>query len=90
VGQGVCEGRHSGSASPLSQGLTHEQRLEGFQKEGGRREGVLRLFPTRESVIGRLRALLSEFDEPGTTGCRDLEMVASWQWRTAPDAPERR
>jgi putative transposase len=61
--------------------------LERLNEEIRRRERVIRIFPNRESVIRRLRALLSELDEQWATGHRYVEMAAYWQWRKAQDAP---
>lgn len=58
---------------------TNEQ--ERLNEEIRRRERVIRIFPTRQSVIRLLGALLMEHDEQWSTGKRYFDMTAYWQWR---------
>jgi transposase-like protein len=55
--------------------------IERLNEEVRRRERVIRIFPTRASVIRLLGALLMEHDEQWSTGKRYLDMRAYWQWR---------
>ena len=50
------------------------------------RERVIRIFPTRESVLRLLGAVLMEQDEAWTTGHRYFDMTAYWQWRARQNA----
>ena len=50
-----------------------------------RRERVIRIFPTRQSAIRLLGALLMEQDEQWSTGKRYFDMTAYWQWRQTAD-----
>jgi transposase-like protein len=58
--------------------------VERLNGEIRRRERVIRIFPTRESAIRLLGALLMEQDEAWTTGKRYLDMAAYRHWRRAP------
>jgi putative transposase len=58
--------------------------VERLNEEVRRRERVIRIFPTRASVIRLLGALLMEQDEAWTTGKRYFDMTAYWQSRQAP------
>ena len=62
--------------------------VERLNEEVRRRERVIRIFPTRESVIRLLGALLMEQDEAWTTGKRYFDMTAYWQWRSHPAEQE--
>ena len=57
--------------------------VERLNEEIRRRERVIRIFPTRESALRLLGALLMEQDEAWTTGHRYFDMSAYWQWRAA-------
>jgi putative transposase len=54
---------------------------ERLNEEIRRRERVIRIFPTRQSVIRLLGALLMEHDKQWSTGKRYFDMTAYWQWR---------
>lgn len=56
--------------------------VERLNEELRRRERVIRIFPSRESAIRLLGALLLEQDEAWTTGHRYFDMTAYWHWRT--------
>jgi putative transposase len=56
--------------------------VERLNEEVRRRERVIRIFPTRESVIRLLGALLMEQDEAWTTGKHYFDMTPYWQWRS--------
>lgn len=56
--------------------------VERLNEEIRRRERVIRIFPSRESAIRLLGALLLEQDEAWTTGHRYFDMTAYWHWRT--------
>ena len=53
--------------------------VERLNEEIRRRERVIRIFPTRESAIRLLGALLMEQDEAWTTGKRYFDMTAYLQ-----------
>jgi putative transposase len=57
--------------------------VERLNEEVRRRERVIRIFPSRDSVVRLLGALLMEQDEAWTTGHRYFDMTAYWQWRRA-------
>lgn len=54
---------------------------ERLNEELRRRERVIRIFPSRASVLRLLGALLMEIEEQWTTGHRYLAMEAYWQWK---------
>jgi transposase-like protein len=61
-----------------------EERLnEGLR----RRERVIRIFPSRESAIRLLGALLMKQAEQWSTGKRSFDMTAYWQWHAAQSTP---
>jgi putative transposase len=62
--------------------------VERLNEEIRRRERVIRIFPTRESVIRLLGALLMEQDEAWTTGKHYFDMTAYWRWRSNPAEQE--
>jgi hypothetical protein len=64
--------------------------VERLNEEVRRRERVIRIFPTRESVIRLLGALLMEQDEVWTTGKRYFDMTAYRQWREKQPQQNRR
>jgi putative transposase len=66
---------------PYRRRLRTTNAVERLNEEVRRRERVIRIFPTRESVIRLLGALLMEQDEAWTTGKRYFDMTAYWQWR---------
>jgi transposase-like protein len=66
---------------PYRQRLRTTNAVERLNEELRRRERVIRIFPSRESVLRLLGALLLEQDEAWTTGKRYFEMTAYWQWR---------
>jgi len=55
--------------------------VERLNEEIRRRERVIRIFPNRDSVLRLVGALLMEQDAVWTTGKRDFDMTAYWQWR---------
>jgi transposase-like protein len=55
--------------------------VERLNEEIRRRERVIRIFPTRESVPRLVGALLMERDETWTTGRCSLNMEDYWKWR---------
>lgn len=59
--------------------------VERLNEEIRRREHVIRIFPSRESAIRLLGALLVEQDEAWTTGHRYFDMTAYWHWRITPE-----
>jgi len=56
---------------------------ERLNQELRRRERVIRIFPSRASVLRLLGALLMEMEEQWTTGHRYLAMDPYWQWKLA-------
>ena len=54
---------------------------ERLNEELRRRERVIRIFPSRASVVRLLGALLMEWDEQWATGKRYLSMDLYWQWK---------
>jgi putative transposase len=68
--------------APYRQRLRTTNAVERLNEEVRRRERVIRIFPTRDSVIRLLGALLMEQDEAWTTGKRYFEMTAYGQWRS--------
>jgi len=66
---------------PYRRRLRTSNGVERLNEEVRRRERVIRIFPTRESVIRLLGALLMEQDEVWTTGKRYFDMTAYRQWR---------
>lgn len=56
--------------------------VERLNEEIRRRERVIRIFPSRESAIRLLGALLLEQDEAWTTGHRYFDMATYWHWRS--------
>ncbi len=56
--------------------------VERLNEEIRRRERVIRIFPTRDSALRLLGALLMEQDEAWTTGHRSFDMTAYWHWRS--------
>jgi len=50
----------------------------------------MRIFPSRDSVVRLLGALLMEQDEAWTTGKRYFDMAAYWQWHRAQAASAER
>jgi len=54
---------------------------ERLNEELRRRERVIRIFPTRDSALRLLGALLMEWDEQWATGKRYLTMDVYWQWK---------
>lgn len=57
---------------------------ERLNEELRRRERVIRIFPSRASVIRLLGALLMEMEEQWTTGHCYLAMESYWQWKGRP------
>ena len=57
--------------------------MERLNEEIRRRERVIRIFPTRDSALRLMGALLMEHDKVWTTGHRYFDMTAYWQWRTS-------
>ncbi len=55
--------------------------VERLNEEIRRRERVIRIFPSRESVIRLLGALLMELDEKWGSGNRCLDMAEYLEWR---------
>jgi putative transposase len=55
--------------------------VERLNEEIRRRERVIRIFPSRESAMRLLGALLMEIDEKWSTGSRYLNMEEYWAWR---------
>lgn len=53
--------------------------VERLNEEIRRRERVIRIFPN--AVHRLLSALLSEIDEPWSTGRKYFDMAAYWDWR---------
>jgi putative transposase len=66
---------------PYRRRLRTTNSLERLNEEIRRRERVIRIFPNRDSTIRLLGAVLMEQHEQWTTGHRDLDMAAYWQWR---------
>jgi transposase-like protein len=56
---------------------------ERLHEELRRRERVIRIFPSRASVLRLLGALLMEMEEQWTTGHRYLAMETYWHWKRA-------
>lgn len=54
---------------------------ERLNEEVRRRERVIRILPTRASVIRLLGTLLMEQEEQWSTGRRYVDMQAYWHWR---------
>jgi transposase-like protein len=57
--------------------------VERLNEEIRRRERVIRIFPSRDSALRLLGALLMEQDEAWTTGHRYFDMTSYWQSRTS-------
>jgi len=55
--------------------------IERLNEEIRRRERVIRIFPSRESVVRLIGALLMEFDEKWATGKKYLDMDEYFQWQ---------
>ena len=55
--------------------------VERLNEEIRRRERAIRIFPSRESVVRLIGALLMEFDEKWTTGKKYLDMDEYLQWQ---------
>ncbi len=74
--------------APYRQRLRTTNGGERLNEEIRRRERVIRIFPSRESALRLLAALLMEQDEQGSTGKRYFDLTAYWQWpgREAPAA----
>jgi putative transposase len=68
--------------APYRQRLRTTKAVERLNEEVRRRERVIRIFPTRESVVRLLGALLMEQDEAWTTGKRYFYMTAYGLWRS--------
>lgn len=60
---------------------------ERLNEEIRRRERVIRIFPSRTSVVRLLGALLMETEEQWTTGKRYVGMEAYWQWKQPQTRP---
>jgi transposase-like protein len=69
--------------APYRQRLRTTNSVERLNEEVRRRERVIRIFPSRDSVVRLLGALLMEQDEAWTTGKHYFDMIAYWQWRRA-------
>ena len=63
-----------------------QQRLN---EELRRRERLIRIFPSRTSVLRLLGALLMELEEQWTTGHRYLAMETYWQWKLATETAQK-
>ena len=57
--------------------------VERLNEEIRRRERVIRIFPTRDSALRLMGALLMKHDEVWTTGHRYVDMTAYWQWHAS-------
>ena len=68
---------------PYRRRLRTSNGMERLNEEVRRRECVIRIFPTRESVIRLLGAVLMEQDEQWSSGKRYFDMAAYWQWQEA-------
>ena len=55
--------------------------VERVNEEIRRRERVIRIFPSRQSVLRLLGALLMEMEEQWTTGHRYLSLETYWLWK---------
>jgi transposase-like protein len=66
---------------PYRKRLRTTNGVERLNEEVRRRERVIRIFPTRESVLRLLGAVLMEQDEAWTAGHRYFDMHTYWQWR---------
>jgi transposase-like protein len=62
---------------------------ERLNEELRRRERVIRIFPSRTSVLRLLGALLMELEEQWTTGHRYLQMETYWQWKLATETAQK-
>jgi hypothetical protein len=60
--------------------------MERLNEEVRRRERVIRIFPSRASVIRLLGAVLMEQDEQWTSGKRSFDMAAYWPWHATQEA----
>jgi transposase-like protein len=85
----VLERGFDDATAVLALPLPYRKRLrttngqERLNEEVRRRERVIRIFPSRASVIRLLGALLMEQDEQWSTGKRYFDMQAYWHWRQA-------
>jgi putative transposase len=66
---------------PYRKRLRTTNSLERLNQEIRRRERVIRIFPTRASVVRLIGALLLEQDEAWSTGYRYLRMETYWAWQ---------
>jgi putative transposase len=64
---------------PYRKRLRTTNAVERLNEEVRRRERVIRIFPTRESALRLLGALLMEQDEAWTTGKRYFDMASYWR-----------
>jgi putative transposase len=90
----VLERGFEDATAVLALPRTYRQRLrttnavERLNEEIRRRERVMRIFPSRESAIRLLGAVLLEQDAAWTTGHRYFDMMSYWQWRANQDPQE--
>ena len=91
----ILEGGFDDATAVLALPASYRARLrttnaqERLNEELRRRERVIRIFPSRTSVLRLLGALLMELEEQWTTGHRYLQMETYWQWKLATETAQK-
>jgi transposase-like protein len=91
----ILEGGFDDATAVLALPAPYRARLrttnaqERLNEELRRRERVIRIFPSRSSVLRLLGALLMELEDQWTTGHRYLAMETYWHWKLAAETAQK-